>query len=93
MGMPMGMPMGGAPGGGGPAGKDEAGRQSKVVGRDIPHTEDVTGRVDTNRLSAAAAAAASHRDRDPEPPSDDNPPGPAAPIVRRLVTRTPKEPT
>lgn len=90
MGMPMGMPMGGAPGGGGPAGKDEAGRQSKVVGRDIPHTEDVTGRVDTNRL---AAAAASHRDRDPEAPNDDNPPGPAAPIVRRLVTRTPKEPT
>ena len=62
----------------------------KIEPREIPHTEDVTGRVDTSRLSAAAAA--NHRDRNPEPPNDDNPPQPAAPIVRRLVTRAPKEP-
>jgi hypothetical protein len=93
---PMGMPMGGlggAPGGGagGPEGKGEAGRKRKVVVPDIPHTEDVTGRVDTNRLSAAAAA--SHRDRSPEPPNDDDPPDSGAPIVRRLVTRAPTEPS
>lgn len=93
MGMPMGMGgLGGAPGGaGGAEGKGKAGRKRKVVVHDIPHTEDVTGRVDTNRLSAAAAA--SHRDRDLEPPSDENPPDSAAPIVRRLVTRAPKEPS
>lgn len=86
-GMPMGMPMGGmggAPGGGG-EGKGETGRKRKVVVHDIPHTEDVTGRVDTNRLSAAAAAT--HRDRNPEPPNEDSSPDPAPPIVRRLVTR------
>ena len=91
---PMGMPMGGlggAPGGGGPGGKAEVGRQRKIQPREIPHTEDVTGRVDTNRLLVAAAA--SHRDRNPEPPNDDNPPDAAAPIVRRLVTRRPKEPS
>ena len=90
---PMGMPMGGlggAPGGAGGA-KAEDGRKRKVVVPDIPHTEDVTGRVDTNRLSAAAAA--NQRDRNPEPPNDDDSPGPAAPIVRRLVTRAPKDPS
>jgi hypothetical protein len=90
---PMGMPMGGlggAPGGAGGA-KAEDGRKRKVVVPDIPHTEDVTGRVDTNRLSAAAAA--NHRDHSPEPPNDDNSPGAAPPIVRRLVTRAPKEPS
>jgi hypothetical protein len=90
---PMGMPMGGlggAPGGAGGA-QAEDGRKRKVVVPDIPHTEDVTGRVDTNRLSAAAAA--NHRDRSPEPPNDDNSPDSAVPIVRRLVTRAAKEPS
>jgi hypothetical protein len=84
---PLGMPMGG-PGGGGGGGKDAPGPRRKVAVRDIPHTEDITGRVDTNRLSVASAA---HRD-DRQPPGDggpsDDPPGP---IVRRLVTRPPKE--
>ena len=93
---PMGMPMGGmggfggAPGGSG-AGKGDRDRERKVIVRDIPHTEDVTGRVDTNRLSAAAAAT--QRDRHPEPPDDDDPPDPATPVVRRLVTRPPREPS
>jgi hypothetical protein len=63
---PMGMPMGGLGGalsGGGPDGKGGDGCKLKVVVPGIPHTEDVTGRVDTNRLSVAAAA--SHRDLDP----------------------------
>lgn len=91
-GMPMGgMPMGGGAPGGGGGGKDEAGRQRKVVSREVPHTEDVTGRVDTNRLAVASAAT---RERNPEPPNDDPPPqDPAQPIVRRLTTRPPKEPT
>jgi hypothetical protein len=96
-GMPMGgMPMGGmgAPGGGGggEGGKDETGRHRKVVSRDIPHTEDVTGRVDTNRLAVASAAT---RDKNPNPPDDDDPtpPDSAKPVVRRLTTRPPKEPT
>jgi hypothetical protein len=87
-GMPMGG-LGGAPGGAGGGGdKDGAGRPRKVVPRDIPHTEDVTGRVDTDRLSAAAASS---RERNPEPPNDDSPPDSAPPIVRRLVTRPPRE--
>lgn len=95
---PMGMPMGGmggmggAPGGsGGGAGKGERDRERKVVVRDIPHTEDVTGRVDTNRLSAAAATT--QRGRSSEPPDDNDSPEAGAPVVRRLVTRPPKEPT
>jgi hypothetical protein len=90
MGMPMGG-LGGAPGGSAGGGTGENDRKRKVVVPDIPHTEDVTGRVNTNRLSAAAAA--NHRDRNLEPPNDDDPPEPAAPIVRRLVTRAPKEPS
>lgn len=88
--VPMGMPVGG-PGGAAGGAKGEGDRRRKVVVPDIPHTEDVTGRVDTSRLSVAAAA--NHHDRNPEPPNDDNPPEPAAPIVRRLVTRAPKEPS
>jgi len=91
---PMGMPtggLGGAPGGGAGGGKAEDGRRRKVVVPEIPHTEDVTGRVDTSRLSAAAAA--SHRDRNLEPPDDDNSPDRGAPIVHRLVTRAPKDPS
>lgn len=95
---PMGMPMGGmgglggAPGGSGAAGgKGDRDRERKVIVRDIPHTEDVTGRVDTNRLSAASAAT--QRERHPEPPDNDDPPDAGAPVVRRLVTRPPKEPS
>jgi hypothetical protein len=91
---PMGMPMGamggiaGAPGGGsGGGGKSDVKSDRKIQSRDIPHTEDVTGRADTNRLSVASAA--NRKDRNPTPPDDDTPPeGP--PVVRRLVTR-PKE--
>jgi hypothetical protein len=91
--VPMGMPMGGlggAPGGGAGGGKAEDGRRRQVVVPEIPHTEDVTGRVDTSRL--AAAAAASRRARDPEPPDDDGSDS-GAPIVRRVVTRAPRDPS
>jgi PPE family len=91
---PMGMPMGGlgglggAPGGGNGGGKGETDRRRKVAVRDVPHTEDVTGRVDLDRLSAAASGG-----HDPEPPDDSSGPDPAAPVVRRLVTKPPKEPS
>lgn len=95
-GMPMGgMPMGamggmGGHGGGGEGGRDDPGRQRKVVSRDVPHTEDVTGRVDTNRLSVASATT---RERNPDPPGDDpTPPSSSEPVVRRLRTRPPEEP-
>jgi hypothetical protein len=89
--MPMGGMAGmGGPGGAGGGGREDSERQRKVVSRDIPHTEDVTGRVDTNRL---AVAAANSRDRQPEPPNDDStPPDSSQPVVRRLTTRPPKEP-
>jgi hypothetical protein len=90
---PMGMPMagmgglGGAPGGGGGGGSDVK-NDRKIASREVPHTEDVTGRADTNRLSVASAA--NRKDRTPPPPDDDTPPeGP--PVVRRLVTRQTKE--
>jgi hypothetical protein len=91
-GMPMGGMAGmGGPGGAGGGGKEDSERQRKVVSRDIPHTEDVTGRVDTNRL---AVAAANTRDRQREPPDADSPPPDSSqPVVRRLTTRPPKEPT
>ncbi|KPN49059.1 hypothetical protein AN933_22405 [Mycobacterium intracellulare subsp. chimaera] len=91
MGMPMGGPFG-APGGGGGAGKDEAGRRRKVETREIPHTEDVTGRVDTDRLSAAASAN-HYRDRTAGFSGGDDPPDGPQPVVRRLVTRRPEEPS
>lgn len=91
MGMPMGGGAGGGTGGGGAEGKGEPARKRRIVVADIPHTEDVTGRVDTDRL--AAAAAANHRARNTEPPDDEGPPDPAQPIVRRLVTRTPRDPS
>ena len=92
---PMGMPVGGmgglagAPGGGaGGGGKSDVKSDRKIQSRDVPHTEDVTGRADTNRLSVASAA--NRKDRNPTPPDDDTPPeGP--PVVRRLVTRQAKE--
>lgn len=92
---PMGMPVGGmgglagAPGGGaGGGGKSDVKSDRKIQARDVPHTEDVTGRADTNRLSVASAA--NRKDRNPTPPDDDTPPdGP--PVVRRLVTRQAKE--
>jgi len=86
-GMPMGMPMGGLGGAPGAAGdKEKPGPTRKIAVPDIPHTEDITGRTDTSRLSAAAAA---HRDR-PQADGDD-PTDPPAPVVRRLVTRAPKD--
>jgi hypothetical protein len=90
MGMPMGGlgGLGGAPGGGSGGGKGETDRRRKVAVRDVPHTEDVTGRVDLDRLSAAASGG-----HDPEPPDDSSGPDPVAPVVRRLVTKPPKEPS
>ncbi len=86
--MPMGG-MGGMGGGGGADAKDAAGRSRQVVSKAVPHTEDVTGRTDTNRLAAASAA---HRARNPEPPHDDSPPSDSdQPVIRRLVTRPPQE--
>jgi hypothetical protein len=89
----MGMPMagmgglGGAPGGGG-GGTSDVKSDRKIAPREVPHTEDVTGRADTNRLSAASAA--NRKDRNPTPSDGDTPPeGP--PVVRRLVTRQAKE--
>jgi len=86
----MPMPMGGMGGmGGGGDAKDAAGRSRQVVSKAVPHTEDVTGRTDTNRLAAASAA---HRARNPEPPHDDSPPPDSdQPVIRRLVSRPPQE--
>jgi hypothetical protein len=95
-GMPMGMPMGGLGGLGGVGGQSgggqpEPGRSKKIVAPGIPHTEDVTGRVDTNRLSAAAAAT---RGGKPDAPDDDDPPQkPDRVVRRRIVVRPPEEPT
>ena len=74
------------------AGQAEPGRPKKIVGPDVPHTEDVTGRVDTNRLSAAAAAT---RGRGPDAPdNDDDPPSNVEQVVRRrIVVRPPEEPS
>jgi hypothetical protein len=94
-GMPMGMPMGGMGGlggAGGPSGGDkaESGRPKKIAGPDIPHTEDVTGRVDTNRLDAAAAATRGRSSGGPD--GDDDPPSSSERVVRRrIVTRPPEE--
>jgi hypothetical protein len=79
--------LGGAPGGGG-GGTSDVKSDRKIAPREVPHTEDVTGRADTNRLSAASAA--NRKDRNPTPSDGDTPPeGP--PVVRRLVTRQAKE--
>ncbi|MUL78746.1 hypothetical protein [Mycolicibacterium sp. CBMA 226] len=95
-GMPMGgMPMGGMGGAGGGAGKDgKSGPTRKVTVKNVPHTEDVTGHVETNRLSVAAANTKSTAP--PEPP--DNDPTDFDSVVstsirRQIVTRPPKEPT
>ena len=93
---PMGMPMGGmgglggAPGGGGGGGgKSDAKHDRKIQTRGVPHTEDVTGRADINRLSAAAAA--NRRGDTASPPDNDDPPPSSPPVVRRLVSRRPQE--
>ncbi|MFL0242718.1 PPE domain-containing protein [Mycobacterium sp. SMC-17] len=90
-GMPMGgMPMGGM-GGAGDKGKDgEAGRRQRLVTRDIPNTEDVTGRTQTNRLVAASTS----NNVGPEPDPPDEPPTttPRGTVIRRIKTRPPKDP-
>jgi hypothetical protein len=88
--MPMGMPMGGL-GGAGQSGRGQAepGKPKKIVGPDVPHTEDVTGRVDTNRLSAAAAAT---RARGPDDGDGDPPSNTEQMVRRRVVVRAPEEP-
>lgn len=90
-GMPMGgMPMGGM-GGAGDKGKEgEAGRRRRLVTRDIPNTEDVTGRTETNRL--VAASSSNNTGPDPDPP--DNPPTTTArgTVIRQIRTRPPKDP-
>jgi hypothetical protein len=63
-----------------------------MAGHAIPNTEDLTGRVDTNRLAAAAAATRGRSSDGPD--DDDDPPGNAEQVVgRRIVTRPAEEPT
>ena len=73
------------------AGRMRPGAIARSCTRDIPHTEDVTGRVDPIGWPASAASRATrtrihltttprHRTRQ-------------GPVVRRLTTRPPKEPT
>jgi hypothetical protein len=90
--MPMGgMPMmGGAPGGQGGGAEDRKAKPKQVVGRDIPHTESVTGRVSADRIAVSATAP----DRKDEPPHDDDPPqrgSGSAPLIRRITTVRPTD--
>jgi hypothetical protein len=56
--------------------------------RDVSHTEDVTGRLDLDQLSATAAAGG-----DPARPDDDSSgPDPTDP-TRRLAPQPPEEPS
>ena len=84
--MPMGMPMGGLAGaahgggGGGHGGQESPPRPKKVVVPPEPHTESVTGKVNSDRIAMSSA----RRDgAEPEPPDDDGPP--PRPVVRRIT--------
>ena len=84
--MPMGMPLGGLAGaahgggGGGHGGQESPPRPKKVVVPPEPHTESVTGKVNSDRIAMSAAG----RDgTEPEPPDDDGPP--PRPVVRRIT--------
>jgi gas vesicle protein len=88
--MPMGgMPMAPVAGGqGGPA-EDRNGKPKQVVGKDLPHTESVTGKVSADRI-AVSATAPNRKDDDP-PPNDDPPQRGNAPLIRRITTVGPKD--
>lgn len=92
---PMGVPMGGmggmggAPGGGPRAGESKGKNDREIRPREIPHTEDITGRTDTNRLEAVSAASRG-RPTPPDDNDDDDAPSTRS-KVRRLVLRPPKE--
>jgi hypothetical protein len=83
--MPMGMPLGGmgghGAGAGGKGGQEPPQRAKKVVTPPEPHTESVTGKVNSDRIAFSAGASES---RDPEPP-DDEPPQSPRPVVRRIT--------
>ena len=91
------MPMGGMPmagmgqqAGQGGAGDDRNGKPRQVVGKDLPHSESVTGKVAADRI-AVSSTAPDHRDDDP--PSNDRGPerSSGAPVIRRITTVAPKE--
>jgi hypothetical protein len=89
--MPMGMPMGGLAGAtqgggaGGHGGQEPPQRAKKVVVPPEPHTESVTGRVNSDRI----AMSTSGRDgTEPEPP-DDGPSQSPRPVVRRITMPSP----
>ena len=76
----MGMPLGGQGGGaGGRGGQEPPQRAKKVVVPPEPHTESVTGRVNSDRIAVSSAG----RDgTEAEPPNDGPPP---RPVVRRIT--------
>jgi hypothetical protein len=85
--MPMGMPVGGLAGAGqgggagGHGGQEPTQRAKKVVVPPEPHTESVTGRVNSDRIAMSSAG----RDgAEPEPPDDGPSPSPR-PVVRRIT--------
>jgi hypothetical protein len=85
--MPMGMPMGGLAGAtqgggaGGHGGQEPPQRAKKVVVPPEPHTESVTGRVNSDRIAMSSTG----RDgTEPEPP-DDGPWQSPRPVVRRIT--------
>ncbi|MDT5348389.1 MAG: hypothetical protein QOH91_1676 [Mycobacterium sp.] len=85
--MPMGMPLGGmagaghGAGAGGQGGQETPQRTKKVVTPPEPHTESVTGKVNSDRIARSAAVPEGRR---PEPP-DDEPPQSPRPVVRRIT--------
>jgi hypothetical protein len=78
--MPMGMPLGGLagahPGGGG---QEPPQRAKKVVVPPEPHTESVTGKVNTDRIATSLTA---REGAESEPPDDGSSPWP---VVRRIT--------
>lgn len=94
-GMPMGgMPMGGMGGPGGKGGNEgEAGRRRRLVTQNVPNTEDVTGRTETNRLAAASASTNTGPGPNPDdPPENSVTQTPRGTVIRQIKTRPPKDP-
>jgi hypothetical protein len=85
--MPMGMPLGGLAGAGqgggagGHGGQEPPQRAKKVVVPPEPHTESVTGRVNSDRI---AMSSAGRDDTEPEPPDDGRSQSPRS-VVRRIT--------
>ena len=79
MGMPLGGLAGAAAQGGG--GQEAPRRAKKVVVPPQPHTESVTGKVNTDRLAMSATAP----DGTESEPPHDHPPRSPGPAVRRIT--------